>query len=268
MNNVRTRYLALAIISVSLIFVTYSGSSRASREPTLEYSPTPTLTFQNSFPENLVCSDVETPGNPGPTWHGVTIGKSSLDDLLKQFGDEGQEAVQTPSGALAFRLSTGQNLYPVDVCVQGTAITAMIIGMIYVEPVFLIDFVSEHGIPDAVTYTTNPYSRMVFWFEQGLAVEVYANVGDMFFEKVFRVALFPYQPVTGHEARWPYNRTWPEWIASDEFVTSLPDTQNPFDFHAMVATITAQPSRTPTAIFTPRPTQTATPTLEPINTPQ
>lgn len=267
MNNVKARCLALTIISISLVIVTYSGWARASREPTLEYSPTPTLTFLNSFPENLVCSDMETPGNLGPTWNGVTIGKSSVEDLLKQFGVENQDAVQRPSGALAFRLPISLGVYPVDVCVQGATITAMTITMTNVEPVFLIDFVSEYGIPDAVTYTSNPYSRVIFWFEQGLAVEVSANVGDLFFGRVGEVALFPYQPVTGYEARWPYNRTWPEWIPSDEFVTTLPDTQNPFDFDAMMVTITAQPSRTPTPTFTPRPSQTATLTPGPTSTP-
>jgi hypothetical protein len=34
---------------------------------------------------------------------------------------------------------------------------------------------------------------------------------------------------------------------------SIPNERNPFDFNAMIATITAEPSRTPTPTFIPMP---------------
>jgi hypothetical protein len=245
----------------------YSNHTTASTVIISTLVATPSVTVQNTFPRNLVCSDVEVTGMAGSTWNGITTGESTVEDLLERFEAEDQEAVEWPSGALSYRLLDGPNLYTVNVCTQDSIIIVLSISMSNAEPVFLDEFVVGYGIPDVVTYSFGAYSRVVFWFERGVAIEAYAGIDSPFFGRVGQIVFFPPQLTKGYAERWPYNRTWPVWIPPHEKRDDLSSVQNPFDFDAMIATVTAHPSRTPTPTFTPRPIQTATPIPRPTSTP-
>jgi hypothetical protein len=135
----------------------------------------------------------------------------------------------------------------------------------------LSDLVAQLGEPDAITWTENPASRVAFWFEQGIAVEVTVipnNPDNPRFEPTFgRIVTefyFPYQEVEGYEDRWPYNQTrkFNPFLSYPYEGMNDYGPENPFDFDSMIATLTAEPSRTPTPTFGPPP-PTATPTLIP-----
>ncbi len=127
---------------------------------------------------------------------------------------------------------------------------------------YFADYIVAHGEPDAITWTPSTYSRVAFWFQKGFAVEILTNTIDRTnpaWSRIISIFYFPYQETEGFEQRWPYNATWPEWAINRATGDVLPTEQNPFNFDAMVATITAQPSRTPTPTLEPRSTETATP---------
>jgi hypothetical protein len=115
------------------------------------------------------------------------------------------------------------------------------------------------GEPDIVTWSSVENNRTAFWFEKGIAANVFVHRGDAAsFGRIGSVIYFPPQSAEGYEGRWPFNltRTQP-FVPSDP---SIPSEQNPFDFEAMIATITAEPSRTPTPTFDPQAVEaTATP---------
>jgi hypothetical protein len=114
------------------------------------------------------------------------------------------------------------------------------------------NLVAEYGIPDIVTWGNSNIDRTVFWFNEGIAASVVileeSNSSD--YGEVSSIVYFSYQTNEEFEARWPYNRTNSENpIGGDHIYDPAPsEKQNPFDFDAMIATVTAEPSRTPTAV--------------------
>lgn len=254
-------YLAIFLV-VSTLFAFSSYPNRTIASTSLSPIPmvTPSVTVQNTFPANLICSDVVVTGEVGATWHDITIGESTVDDLLANFTAEDQQPVDRESGAQSYRLIDGINLYTVDVCTQDSTIIALFISMGNVERVFVNEFVRDYGIPDTIAYTFNTSGRVIFWFEYGIALEVSVILGDPLFGSVMYIVLFPPQPVAGHEGRWPYNRTWPVWVPPHEVRDDLSNVLNPFDFDAILETGTIQSLPTPTAFATatdiPEPPQT------------
>jgi hypothetical protein len=94
--------------------------------------------------------------------------------------------------------------------------------------------------------------------EKDEAILIDEETDLLFCSEDCRIIYFPPQSAEGYEGRWPFNltRTQP-FVPSDP---SIPSEQNPFDFEAMIATITAEPSRTPTPTFDPQAVEaTATP---------
>lgn len=206
----------------------------------------------------------------GPSWHSITIGVSQLNELAREMGDSQKNSIRVlhewPGGV------TSLNYRGKLVCVQDGIIVAMTIS----EPFFrnLSDYVAVYGIPDAVTWTPRFNSRIVFWFKQGIAVEAWTgtlNKNDLYWGNISYVIYFPYQEVEGYKTRWPYNATWPEAPNLLGIGDPVPTEQNPFNFEAMIATITAEPSRTPTPTFAPAESQlevlTATPLTSPTTSP-
>lgn len=210
------------------------------------------------FPRELFCEDIENV-EPGPSWLNITIGLSTLSDLqntLLNISDHYRSNYDNVVGVWRFRLAEREDQAPqaIIACETDNVITALQISLPQVdisETLFLDDLVSALETPDVVTFSSNPpFVVTAFWFEEGIAAEVYTasddsyepDPTDPFYGQVEYITFFAYQEATGYTSRWPYNRT----RLFNPYLPSPIGTENPFDFDAMIATITAQPSRTPT----------------------
>jgi hypothetical protein len=236
--------------------------------PTPLFTPFPTpIEDPFPFPNGLFCPDAE--GGLGPTWNGITIGESTFDELQTLMMGLSDNYILTDRGARGFRLSlplsaideAQEKGIPEGVigCVQdGVIIVLSEVEVATRLPTFFLDdWIAELGTPNAVTWGNSSASRTVFWFGEGLAVSVL--VVEPFGASIFHV-YFPYQSVEDYETRWPFNRTRRSPLQYHEGGTPPPSEQNPFDFDSIVATITAEPSRTPTATLTPPLRSVASPT--------
>jgi hypothetical protein len=127
--------------------------------------PVPTLYFPD--PEGLgflfACPDKIVTG-PGPTWQGITIGVSKIQNLEAIFGKSDKVTI-TASTSASDQISYGDILVG---CVQNGIIVTLRSGP---ELPFLSDFVAVYGPPDVVTWTPTYNLRVAFWFEEGIAVE-------------------------------------------------------------------------------------------------
>jgi hypothetical protein len=232
--------------------------------PVPVFTPFPTpITDPYPFPNGLFCSDAEM--GPGPTWRGITIGESTLQQLqalMVGLSDNYTFTDRGPRGVIFSLFSRKEALekhIPSNLvaCIENEVVVALSANDVEETPsLFLDDLIAELGTPDAVTWGNSSTSRVVFWFEEGIAVSVL--IVEPFGAVIFPV-YFPFQPVDGYESRWPFNRTRILPVQHHEGGTPPPSEQNPFDFDAILATITAQPSRTPTPTFVPYPTATSTP---------
>lgn len=267
------RKIALGVIcivcaGIALISVTQSMIIVLATEETVTPMPT-------SFPDPIgihqlfACPDRIVKGD-GPTWLGIEVGVSELEDLQGAWTDvynpeKGVKIISETAASQYIRYGEGA------VCVQDNVVVTLRSGD---KLPYLIDYIAAHGEPDAITWTPTYNYRIAFWFEEGFAVEILTSTTDRTSSSwgstsTGRIFYFPYQAVEGFEQRWPYNATQREMPSLLGIGDIVPTEQNPFDFDAMIATITAQPSRTPTAIFTPiqtatgTPTPTITPTLRP-----
>jgi hypothetical protein len=209
--------------------------------------------------EKLACPQIDVRGS-GPLWHGVTVGESSFSEFVAAIG-EGEIRVRgvSPNSILLDYADVA------GVCVQHGIVVAIDTAA---SLPFLTDYVAIYGSPDAVTWTSQYHERVIFWFEEGIAVVAW--IGSVTEENapiwVSSEFFFPYQDSDGFESRWPYNATWSEPPIITDVGYEVSTEQNPYDFDAMIATITAEPSRTPTATFTPRPTQSVALTPTPTAT--
>ncbi len=207
------------------------------------------------FPLDLHCSDLKKPGS-GPTWRGVTVGVSTLSDLASQLTDLGYTEKELIKDVWYFTSPEGiwvDYVHWVSACVSDDVVSVVSIVTISAPTsVYLTDFVARYGIPDAVTWADQT-TRVAFWFKAGVAVEVFIAEPDPAFGSINQIVYFPYQSDIGYETRWPFSRT-ARYSGHPDYSLE----RNPFDFGAMIKTITAQPSRTPTTTFTPRPTRTPT----------
>jgi hypothetical protein len=231
------------------------------------------------FPRSLVCSDAVA-GN-GPSIGLVTIGETRLDEMeaiYMEYFDIGLEYSEaTGETSIFLREFDSDFAYRnrvINICVvdgvivaaSNTFPTSTQLEQLGDEEISAtpdpttfqyttIDMlVSQYGAPDVVTYSSQPFGRVAFWFEQGIAAVVYVRFdppGSAYlsgFGTVSAIVYFPFQDVAGYEDRWPFTQTYPqERFATDDapFVaTDLPIERNPFDFDAMISTMTAEPSPT------------------------
>jgi hypothetical protein len=179
------------------------------------------------FPGDLVCDKREdTLSNEGPTWMGITVGQSTLTDverLLLTFSDD-YVFVDDDDRDTRFvnfdhlDVTNRSNLVAetpsvVRLCLDEDVVQVLSVTYInYPLPrLYLGDLLVNFGEPDAVTWENDPTGRVVFWFEQGIAVSVsvFPNSPDAYptFGRVGTEIYFPYQDPTNFEDRWPYNQT-------------------------------------------------------------
>jgi hypothetical protein len=208
--------------------------------------PEPDYSYLDIFPIGLACSESDT--GIGPTWNNLTIGISTIDDFKELFGETEPH----------YDMLISEIAYIGNLCVRDGVVIAIQVGS-PVDMPYLSDYISAYGLPDAVTYGNTPFTRMVFWFEEGIAADIYINpINPEFYEIVAFVIYFPYQEVEGFEERWPYANTLDEGIPAGDLNVS--DAQNPFNYDDILATLTVQPPRTPL------PTRTLSVTLTPAPT--
>lgn len=242
-------------------------------QPTDEETPlvsTPTIaaTSYKYYPEYRMCDAVEV--GEGPSWLDITIGESTLDDLLKTLDRLGDYEIEVLSSSeMYFRLIANEDndeLYDVDaylapsfvpVCFSEDGIITSL-GILHIDltDVDLADLVSVHGVPDAVTWMVRPMSRIAFWFDEGIAATIDAIEDAKIPYRVTAIYYYPFVDEAVYENAYPYAYTREIIFTADE--------QNPFDFDSIVATVTAQPTRTPTPPYVP-PNPTITPPTEYIS---
>jgi hypothetical protein len=114
--------------------------------------------------------------NLGPTWHGLTIGSSTTEQVVSQLGspsrieDEGDDIVYFYQGKLewaAHRIVMSRN------------IVKMIeedMSVYFPEETRLTRFIDQYGIPDYVTWSReDPSLRIAIFTQAGVVVEATAN---------------------------------------------------------------------------------------------
>lgn len=201
----------------------------------------------------------------GATWNGITIGLSDRLELLNILGEIGSYSIRESDNNIVATVESEElfRLEPnISACIHEDIVT--VLGLSYrrgLKNALRWDtFLSQYGEPDAVTWYQGVNGiRVLFWFEQGIALEV-SILGDSSNGLVLSTIYF--SPIEGDDYtnQYPYNRTW---FPDTPELEDIYGEQNPFDFDAIIATITAEPSRTPTPTFPPRATTTESPSATP-----
>jgi len=276
-------YLILTA-AIGIVFLVYPSSnasgensnklisSRDSRKAA-ETTATPTDIVYSSFPEPLFCDQVNAI-NPGPKWEVVTIGRSTLDDLRNYLNTFDNYRSQLRFDNSIFFLPT--SIYSTSPIIEVCSINNIILVLKIRDRVTsqggayskVQDAVIDFGVPDAITwYYGRPALRVAFWFSRGIALSVNTGLEDQpSFGYVQEIVFFPYMSPIDYQTKWPFNRTFSKDFPipnSDDPASLFPQSQNPFNFNNMVATVTMEPSRTPTQVFQPR--STKTPTITPVS---
>jgi hypothetical protein len=207
------------------------------------------------FPTNLYCYDIDRPAK-GPSWGEITIGTSDVEtlkdyvatigdyDSISQWGDYisfyGTGSLRDESGPPPL----------IEACLDVDTQIVTALQVSNNRPLSIQDLVALYGTPDIVTWGSGNISRTVIWFEEGIAALVYILEASEILDygEIGLIVYFPYQTDQAFEERWPFNRTNSENPIGGDRVYDPPpsEEQNPFNFEVMIATITAQPSRTPT----------------------
>lgn len=259
--------------------------------------PPPPLTPDNSsasyrpfFPNDLFCADIignNEIGKIGTTVGPITLGETTLDDLIAMYADsfpisieegfgEFEVIIMAPSATafnsviyFAYRACVEDGrIIVVEGSIQNILNPEDLIELdtyyhsddyTYVPPTDFVPFgikqmVERYGIPDVVTYSEDPTLRVAFWFEQGIAGAFYVEYDNPIseyppaFGVLNKIVYFPIQEVEGYENRYPFNRTYPEEDYMIEFASwvsnslNVPTNQNPFNFDAMLESLTPTPS--------------------------
>jgi hypothetical protein len=269
MNFYKTSYTTMLV----LIFIYFtSGMITHKKEAHIQTSVSNEL--EMTFP-GLECDDIEAPFD-GPTWNGVTVGSSTLSDLrkaVKRLSPNYTEHSDAQLGITQFIMRFPD--------AEAEEVPALIYGCInpddekvyalYVpvrhEEITLNELVAKFNTPDFVLWDVPLSSRVVVWLTEGVAASVNVDASEQFlpYGTVTLMVYFPYQALEEYMERWPYTH---RAASLEDLVTrtpSLPYVDNPFDFDAIIATITALPSQTPMAtpnVLTTR-VITTTPTPKP-----
>jgi hypothetical protein len=220
----------ILVITISIVSLTFARDVAKSQGET-------TSNYINFFPADLNCTGLTSSGQ-GPTWHTIIIGVSKYFDLIQQLSelsDEGFSLYTIGNNLLFASKNDGSTTIPAAVraCVQDDIVMALGLDLrsSNESPTFS-QLITQYGIPDAVTWTLKPTTRVAFWFEKGVAAEVLSIEEDRSFGRVLTVVYFPFQDKDMYEAFWPYNAT--NMVGQND--ENYPTEQNPFDYDALMAT--------------------------------
>jgi len=260
------------ILSTFILVILFISATTDAQETTPTPYPLPTLSQDRPewlvFPGDLYCEYIDGVSE-GQSWGDVTIGISNVEDLKNYANTIANYDSIYQYADFIYLARTGalrdeSDIPPViKACIDfdTQTVTALEIS---VNTMYIEDLVADYGIPDIVTWGNSNIDRTVFWFNEGIAASVWIleDYEILGFGEIGSIVYFSYQTAEGFEERWPFNRTNSENPTGGDRVydPSPSEVQNPFDFNAMIATITAEPSRTPTPTFAPlSSTPTATP---------
>lgn len=246
------------IILLIMIYIPIPILNAQEATPTITPLPTP-MTDVWPFPNGLYCADIVM--GIGPTWREITIGESTIDELTELLTSYSDNYTISDRGQLGVHFSIWDRSEAIDkeipssvrVCTIDNFIVALSVLMPEDEPSFYLeDWMAQFGRPDAIAWNGAEFARTVFWFEEGISITVILTEP---YGATLAPIFFPYQSAEGYENRWPYNRRYKTQVQGGQgWIPPLPKEENPFDFDLMLATITAQPTRT----LTPQPTQIST----------
>lgn len=269
--------MGVCVLAISLVFgVLWNAQSTQAIQT---FTPTPINSDDlRVFPGDLVCAERNgATSSIGPMWLGITIGQSTLEDVEQLLSTLDYDYVFIGNDDYNTRFLNSEFIQhepgipsAIRLCLVKNEVQVLAVSFnvdLSVPRPVLSDLVAQFGEPDTVTWTENPATRVVFWFEQGMAFEVAVLPNKPSYQPTFgRVVTeiyFPYQEIDGYESRWPYNQTrkFNEYLRSPEDPSTGFGVENPFDFSAMITTSTPEPSCTftPTLVSppsTPTPTRT------------
>jgi hypothetical protein len=248
-----------ATVSFILMMVLLSSCSIFNEWGTLPNSEADALNEVSpyNFPLELYCA--EAVEGTGPSWENITIGSSTLGELAETLFQRSKEyEVYSEENEVRFSIFDRTTVRDTDipttvtVCIIDDIVIALAVAHNLSSLPDLNDYIVQYGEPDAVTWSDFETSRVVLWFEEGIVANV--GVADSGFGVITTVYM-PYQSAVGFETKWPYNRTrtMPPLAGDEVFIPPLPTEQNPFNFDAMIATITAEPNFSPTSMETETP---------------
>lgn len=242
------RHCAIILVLITACMMSGVGAQEGETPPPI---PTPDWTINwYAFPYSLYCSEIDTSRSNGPNWGEIQIGSSTLSDL--DIYVTGLSGGYQTDGVLGnwvnYYMSSASQADEEGVPDQIIAciledtvwLLKVTIGDNPLLKIQLSDLITEYGLPDAVTWTEVLQTRVVFWFERGIAAEVGVYESDMEtihnFGNISNLIYFPYQNNQNYETRWPYNitRTTPPPTGDEVLVPPLPTEQNPFDFDSII----------------------------------
>jgi hypothetical protein len=242
----------------------------SSQQPTstIIYSPeTYPFMFEPMFPPpdlqvDLYCNTQQL--TLGETWNGIQIGRSSLADLEKVVTNLGTYPEISPiryegitTVTYSFEEVSHLPLW-ISACIEDDVVAMLLIQWLETD-VELAHMVRQYGVYDTITWSHSFDKRVVFWFERGVAAEIFVGSGaEPYFGRLISTIYFVPQPVEGYAERFPYSLTHAEEHPVEWRQEALAE-QNPFDLNTILATAVAMPSPTATPTLIPRTTNTQTP---------
>lgn len=257
--NKRALQLLITVASILLIGVTINAQEITSTP----YPPVSNFHWQ-AFPVDLYCEYVEGVAE-GPSWGDITIGISNVEDLENYVSSIGHYEIHRYANFIEFvRSETNETSPRINACLDGETQIVTGLSISLEDKIYIQDLVAKFSIPENITWGNSNISRTIFWPNEGIAALVYIleDSENTDYGQIGLIVYFPYQTNEEFEEHWPYIYTNLENPRGGDRVYEPPpsEAQNPFDFEVMIATITAQPSRTPTPTFAPpSSTPTATP---------
>ena len=263
-------FILLFVLSVTLL-VFASTIFAQYDQPTSTPVAIDVVEYAMTFPNFLICNERDFEISE-IGWEGVIIGMSRTNELFEVIAEIGEdysirasnignqiEYTLLLSGIDRTSLRRAPNA--VRFCSIDDFIYALAVQYPVTSDLYINDLIAQYSLPQAPSYVIgSAATRVVFWFEYGVATVV--TVLDDSFGQISEVIYFPPVQSDAFTEIWPYaySVSGQNSTISSEELENLYGIQNPFDFDAMIATITAEPSRTPTPTFTPRATVTATAT--------
>lgn len=246
-------------ISIMLLFSTTRIASRtsfleakmANVEQTITQTPVgyPFLVRMNC-PNNMLVDE-------GPTWRGVTVGKSTIDDIEEVYGirfnlEQGYDPSLAPlysvhltsSGTARFKLP--QNAFVCLLHGKVAAINLSVIGDAKLLGQNLPQWTVTYGSPELVTWADNDWEwRLLLWPKDGFALLVHVLgvdvdqkeatlVVDQNTALVDSVFFFPFAKGKDYQSQWPYSSL--RRIPPDVENIHFPTAENPFDFGSLIGT--------------------------------
>ena len=162
-----------------------------------------TPTGQSQMPFSLDCSQ-----NPslakGPTWNGLTVGVSSLEDVAKVLVPV-QGVWNTETGNLLFEsYGSNRDWQRVEACFVDLKLSALNVW----GTVRLLDnsldgtldtWLTRYGNPAKVTWSYDYYARSLIWPEEGLLAVVGAEPADNLRSRTYTLNFILYSPLPAEQ---------------------------------------------------------------------